>query len=139
MSYPSANSLDFIEFVLRRLILKPKQSFFFNDFSSRGYPDDWLETALNKIRSSSNNSSLKEKNVFSCIFKLMYSPLSYEIKRIANTHWHIIQSDKQLQKLFYFPYFLGGNASLTDILVLCLQLFCVLPQSCEMLAYGFVF
>lgn len=92
-----------------RIDFKTKPMLLYSDFSSRGYLDIWLDTALNEICSSSNNSVPKEKN-------------EIEIKHIANTHWHIIQSDEQLHKLFFPLCDFYGNAILTDVLVLCLQL-----------------
>lgn len=80
-------------------ILRPKPN---RNFSSRGYPNIWLDTALNKVRASdaqpSNPTSNPNKN--RSILKLTYSPLSSDIKNIVNSHWHIIKSDNQLNGLF---------------------------------------
>ncbi len=76
----------------------------YSDFRSRGYPIKWLDTALDKIRSLPEDTSLTPKNKkFSCVFKSTFSPLSPEMKKAINNHWHIIQSDCDLSGLFTDP------------------------------------
>ncbi|KAL2082102.1 hypothetical protein ACEWY4_021920 [Coilia grayii] len=74
----------------------------YNEFSSRGYPNTWLDTALKKVRTSDIQPSVQTTNLHHnrVILKLTYSPLSSDIRNIINSHWHIIKTDNQLNRLF---------------------------------------
>ncbi len=64
----------------------------------------WLDTALDIIRSLPEDTGLTPKNKkFSCVFKSTFSPLSPDMKKEINNHWHIIQSDCDLSGLFTDP------------------------------------
>lgn len=100
--------LPFSQFTRLHRICSDKNDFevkarlLYRDFNSRGYPNNWLDTALNKVRASGTHSSnlVSKQNENRCILKLTHSPLSREIRNIVNSHWHIIKSDYQLNGLF---------------------------------------
>lgn len=83
-----------------------------NRFLSRGYKEEWVDAAKERFDQSSQDECLipkvknkKHKNNKNnqgsspnCCVK--YSPLASEFKHTIHKHWHIIESDEALKKVF---------------------------------------
>ncbi len=127
---PLKHGLPYSQFLRLHRICSGREDFeakaqsLYMDFKSRGYPNKWLDTALEKVSSLQKQEEInltmnKRNRNFSCIFKSTYSPLSNDIKTIIKNHWHIIQSDPQLLNVFSDqPLFVSSRSSnLRDKLV----------------------
>ena len=77
-------------------------------FKQRGYPEDWIQEAKEKVNHMSQtqclNSTTKHKPQIKrpqCF--LTYSPQGKEIDNIIKKHWHIIQSDPSFKSVYQAP------------------------------------
>lgn len=90
-----------------------------NRFRARGYPDQWLSTAYEKVRCSERSELLmkskKQSRPFSVNYALTYNGLSRQIKHIVDAHWHILATDPSLKNTFstrpLFTYKRSNNLS----------------------------
>lgn len=92
-------------------------------FQQRQYKDEWITPARERFSRVSQMECLEKRkttkkvdNCVNCV--IQYSPLSHDLKRIVNKHWHIIKSDPHLQVLSEPPRFvLKRPPNLNNMLV----------------------
>ncbi|XP_063044279.1 uncharacterized protein LOC134438605 [Engraulis encrasicolus] len=77
-------------------------------FKARGYQDQWIEEAADRFNNMSQEQCLTrrtknnetESRISCCV---QYSPIAREIEQSVKRHWHIIDSDPNLKKVFPKP------------------------------------
>ncbi|KAL2101113.1 hypothetical protein ACEWY4_002874 [Coilia grayii] len=73
----------------------------YKQFSLRGYPQTWLNDALEKVRNTDPRPKRDKK--FSVACTTTYTAHSHQIKDCIRKHWHILGSDPTCSTLFAEP------------------------------------
>ena len=77
-------------------------------FKQRGYPNQWIQDARQKVNHLSQTECLKTKAQTKPTQKrprcfMTYSPVGKEIEKILKTHWHIMQTDNAFKSAYEGP------------------------------------
>ena len=79
-----------------------------NRFLSRGYKQEWVDSAVKRFESISQEECLnpvkrpqRKDNPPLCI--TIYSSMGFELRKILHNHWHIIDTDPKLKAVFKEP------------------------------------
>ena len=76
-------------------------------FRQKKYPEQWIKSARDKYKEMTQDECLtkrqaKPTDTRSCCF-LQYSPMGKEFENIIKKHWHIVNTDPQLENVFKDP------------------------------------
>ena len=109
---PLKNSLPYSQFCRLKRICKKESDFQLhltetqNKFRKRGYGEQCIEEATNKMSQKSRSDFFiqkTKKEMKSILFSTKYTKKSEKIKSILRKHWHILQKDKSIGHVYKDP------------------------------------